>query len=93
MIGPTFQGVDELIDQDPDAVWDPNLNGGDGGVDSPIYGTGLASPRVVKVALFDPTQVTQSGMQSIEFNNSHVPRGAARCAGPRHGPVPVLRER
>lgn len=69
MIGPTFQGVDELIAQDPDAFWDTSLNDGDGGVNSPDYGTGLASPRVVKVALFDPTQVTQSGMQSIVFNN------------------------
>jgi hypothetical protein len=63
MIGPTFQGIDELIAQDPNAVWET------GGVNSPTYGTGLASPRVVKVALFDPTQVTGSGMQSIEFNN------------------------
>lgn len=69
MIGPTFQGVDELIAKDPEAVWDQSLNGGTGGVDSPIYGTGLASPRVVKVALFDPTQVTGPGMQSIVFNN------------------------
>lgn len=69
MIGPTFQGVDELIDKDPNAFWDPSLNGGTGGVNSPDYGAGLASPRVVKVALFDPRQITGSGMQTIVFNN------------------------
>ena len=75
MVGPTFQGVDELIDQDPTAYWEPNANGGKGGVARPnpdgpgFIQVGMSSPRVVKIALFNPTQITSSGMQTIEFNN------------------------
>jgi hypothetical protein len=76
MVGPTFQGIGELIDSDPTAYWEQAANGGRGGVarpnaDSPTgwEDVGTASPRVVKMALFDPTQITGSGMQSIEFNN------------------------
>jgi hypothetical protein len=76
MVGPTFQGISEVIDQDPTAYWEPAANGGRGGVarpsaDSPTgwEEVGSSSPRVVKMALFDPTQITGSGMQSIEFNN------------------------
>lgn len=69
MIGPTAQGIDELMEMDPEAEWNPSLNGSTGGVDSPEYGQGMASPRIIKVALFDPTQITGPGMQSIVFNN------------------------
>ena len=69
MIGPTDQGISELMDEDPNAVWDWTLNEGAGGVYSPLYGTGLSSPRVMKVALFDSNQITKGGMQDIEFNN------------------------
>lgn len=69
MIGPTYQGIDELIDEDPGASWDPTANGNRGGIVGSAFGPGLASPRVIKVALFDRSQVTQSGMQTIEFNN------------------------
>lgn len=76
MVGPTFQGVGELIAQDPTAYWEPSANGGRGGVARPNAASpngwmqvGVASPRVVKLALFDPTQITGPGMQSIEFNN------------------------
>ncbi|MEJ2541405.1 MAG: pilus assembly protein TadG-related protein [Gemmatimonadota bacterium] len=70
MIGPTQQGVGELIDEDPDAEWSDALGGparpDENGELVPI---GVNSPRVIKVALFDPRQITSSGMQSIEFNN------------------------
>jgi hypothetical protein len=76
MVGPTFQGIDELIDQDPTARWDENVivDGRRGGVVRPNGSggstvVGTASPRVVKMALFDPTQINTSGMQTIEFNN------------------------
>jgi hypothetical protein len=70
MIGPTSQGIDELIDEDPDAVWDPSLDGGRGGIaNSNAGGDGMASPRVVKVAIFDPSEIDGSGMQTIRFNN------------------------
>ena len=69
MVGPTFQGIDELISEDPNAYWDPSANGGDGGIAGSDYGDGLNSPRVVKLAMFDPTQIEGSGMQTIQFNN------------------------
>jgi hypothetical protein len=70
MVGPTFQGVRELLDEDPGARWDPTLDGGRGGIaDSQYGGDGMTSPRVVKIALFDPTELGGSGMQTIRFNN------------------------
>lgn len=62
MIGPTAQGVDDLIAQDPDAYWDESTN-------SVVSDHGMDSPRVVRIALFDPSQITSSGMQEISFNN------------------------
>ena len=46
MVGPTMQGVDDLIDQDPDARWDDDL-------DKPVS-TMYPSPRVVGIPLYDP---------------------------------------
>lgn len=68
MIGPTAQGVDELIDQDPNAVWDPGL-GLNGGIANSAFGDGLSSPRVIKLAIFDPQEIDGPGMQTISFNN------------------------
>ncbi|UCB52254.1 MAG: hypothetical protein JSV10_09750 [Candidatus Zixiibacteriota bacterium] len=48
MIGPTDHGLEDLIAKDPSAQWDP----GTGTVINSAYGT---SPRIVKVAAFDPT--------------------------------------
>jgi hypothetical protein len=65
MIGPTAQGIGELIDEDPDAYWDDQVDR--------IMGSDFAdpmdSPRVIKIALFDISQVSGPGMQSITFNN------------------------
>ncbi|MEJ2205619.1 MAG: pilus assembly protein TadG-related protein [Gemmatimonadota bacterium] len=69
MIGPTYQGIDELMSEDPDAYWDPAANEGRGGIVNSAFGPGMASPRVIKIALFDISQVTAPGMQTIEFNN------------------------
>lgn len=70
MVGPTAQGIDELISEDPNAWWNPSLNDGRGGIEDSEYGDdGWNSPRVVKLALFDPTQIEGSGMQTIQFNN------------------------
>jgi Flp pilus assembly protein TadG len=63
MTGPTFQGVGELIRQDPDAYWDDGTNS----VVSDDHG--LDSPRIITVALFDPTQIEKGGRQFIRFNN------------------------
>jgi hypothetical protein len=67
MIGPTAQGVDELINEDPNASWDDATNQI---VNSdPKFGDAMNSPRVIKIALIDPTQIQGSGMQTIMFNN------------------------
>jgi hypothetical protein len=62
MVGPTYQGVQELIDQDPDAYWDERSN-------SVVSRYGMESPRVVTVALFDPGEINHPGRQYIRFNN------------------------
>ena len=66
MVGPTFQGIGELINDDPSAYWDPSTQT----VKGSTYGAGwMDSPRVVKLALIAPGQITSSGMQTITFNN------------------------
>jgi Flp pilus assembly protein TadG len=66
MVGPTFQGVGELIKDDPNAYWDPSTQT----VKGSTFGDGwMNSPRVVKLALFAPGQITKSGMTTIKFNN------------------------
>jgi Flp pilus assembly protein TadG len=83
MVGPTFQGMQDLIGQDPDACWaeeaDPNHAGytrGEvrlmsGGSCSAAYPSWESSPRVITVPLFDPAQI-QSGRTSLQFNNLGV---------------------
>jgi hypothetical protein len=46
MVGPTDQGMDDLIARDPDAYWDTTLN-------TPVS-TVHPSPRVVIIPLYDP---------------------------------------
>jgi hypothetical protein len=66
MVGPTWQGTEDLIDQDPNARWDEATNT----VLGSSYGAGwMSSPRVIKIALIDPYQIEGPGMQTIRFNN------------------------
>jgi Flp pilus assembly protein TadG len=46
MVGPTKQGMDDLIAKDPDAYWDP--------VNEKVVSTKNPSPRIVAIPLFDP---------------------------------------
>ncbi|MDX1647883.1 MAG: pilus assembly protein TadG-related protein [Longimicrobiales bacterium] len=62
MVGPTFQGVQELISKDRDAYWDE-------GSKMVVSEHGMDSPRVVTVALFDPAEITKPGRQYLRFNN------------------------
>lgn len=71
MVGPTFQGVRDLIAQDPTAQWNETVKT-DGTITGEITGSqfpGLESPRVIKVAMIDPYQLVTSGMQTVEFTN------------------------
>lgn len=70
MVGPTFQGVRDLMEQDIGATWDPTGGpDGQGAVVGSEYGNWMDSPRVIKVAVMSPDQLVSSGMQEIEFNN------------------------
>lgn len=72
MVGPTKQGVDDLIDLDPGAYWDTAANGGKGGVAGGCQGanppTCTKSPRLVAVPMFDVDEYDAgkaSGRQTI----------------------------
>lgn len=54
MVGPTKQGVQDLIDQDPGAFWDAGCNC----VNSTL---GTSSPRLKPFAFFDPRLPYESG--------------------------------
>jgi len=84
MIGPTFQGIKELMDKDSLACWDEVVGAGGAYTTGSVkrrapgsslcnlsYGAWEDSPRVVMVPLFDPTQLT-TGRYTIEFNNLAV---------------------
>jgi hypothetical protein len=62
MVGPTYQGVSQLIAQDPGAFFDERSN-------TVVSQYGMDSPRVVTVALFDPGEITKPGRQYLRFNN------------------------
>jgi hypothetical protein len=83
MIGPTKQGIDSLMAQDPKACWLPasdathpgygNLWGGKVGLlqgtkCTDTYTSWQSSPRVMMVPLFDPSQIS-NGRTSLTFNN------------------------
>ena len=71
MSGPTVQGFKNLISLDPNAKWSDTAYGGKGGVINfdPKFGSWENSPRVVKVALYEPGQIDKPGKTSIHFNN------------------------
>jgi hypothetical protein len=58
MQGPTRQGVNNLISQDPNAYWDNASNS----VQGSDYGL---SPRVIKIAFFDPRFTPKSGRNFV----------------------------
>jgi hypothetical protein len=70
MVGPTRQGVDNLIAKDPNAFWDPSTNTY---VPSSTY-PGLTSPRLKTIPLYDPYYITQvaGGNHNLKFNNFAV---------------------
>lgn len=63
MIGPTKQGIEDLISQDPGARWDPV----DGIVNS-AFPPG-ASPRIGRVPMFDPRVPPGTGKQQLQITN------------------------
>ena len=65
MQGPTRQGIEDLIAKDKNAEWDVDADS----VVGSAYRPWKASPRVVKIPLFDPTQELKPGKKPIVFNN------------------------
>jgi hypothetical protein len=65
MKGPTKQGIEALIAKDPNARWNVNADS----VVGSAYRPWKASPRVVKIPLFDPTREVRPGKKPIVFNN------------------------
>lgn len=64
MIGPTKQGVQDLIDLDPNASWDT----GNGQITGSAYGTS-GSPRIIRIPFFDPRFPPTSGKQDFVVTN------------------------
>ena len=60
MVGPTDQGVEELISADPLAEWDPIT----GNVINSTYGV---SPRVIIMAAYDPTLGNQTDANGRDY--------------------------
>jgi hypothetical protein len=67
MVGPTAQGIRELLSQDPNAFWNPETNA----PQSPNFpGAQIQnSPRMMVMALAAPGQKMQGAAFPIQFNN------------------------
>jgi len=63
MIGPTKQGIQDLIDQDPGASWTDGI-----GIVGSAFPPG-ASPRIGRVPMFDPGNPPTSGKQDLQVTN------------------------
>jgi len=71
MVGPTKQGFQDLINQDPHAVWNSNMQCITDDVDA-LSSNGDAcrsSPRVRPVPLFDPSESPLNGAHPFKFTN------------------------
>jgi len=71
MSGPTMQGFKDLIDQDPNAVWNDGM---DCVVDSGYQSSADASqcrdsPRIRPIPMFDPTEEIDAGSKPFTFTN------------------------
>ncbi len=69
MVGPTKSGIEYLNGLDKNAKWTPGPGGVGGTVTGSSYPEWRDSPRVIKVALYDPALESKSGRISIKFNN------------------------
>jgi len=64
MVGPTRQGVQDLIDLDPGAYWDTSSDTIAGSAFGPS-----GSPRIIRIPFFDPAQPPTSGKTTVEITN------------------------
>ena len=64
MVGPTKQGVLDLLAQDPNAQWDAANKE----ISGSSYGP-TGSPRIIRIPFFDPRNPPTSGKQTVEVTN------------------------
>ena len=64
MVGPTKQGVQDLIDQDPGAQWDATTKE----IVASAFGP-TGSPRIIRIPFFDPSKPFTSGKQDFVVTN------------------------
>jgi hypothetical protein len=64
MIGPTQQGVDQLINMDPNAFWDDAI----GEIANSAYGS-ASSPRIIRIVFFNPADPPISGKTTVVVTN------------------------
>lgn len=69
MVGPTWQGIGDLIDLDPGATWDPSANGGQGAVVGSSFDNWYDSPRVAKILLYPPDGIGSSSDKTFTVQN------------------------
>lgn len=73
MVGPTRQGIDDLLAQDPGARWNPTGGAdGHGTVEGSSFSDWRASPRVVALPIFSPEQIADvqsGGNLDLTFSN------------------------
>ncbi|MHC1789928.1 pilus assembly protein TadG-related protein [Solidesulfovibrio sp.] len=61
MVGPTTQGLADLMATDPGASWDPGTNA----IVGSAYADPMKSPRVALIPFYDPSRPQHSGRNSI----------------------------
>jgi hypothetical protein len=68
MVGPTSQGVNYLIDLDPSAYWqsDGTYQTNGGYVAGSAYDGEFASPRIIKIPMYDPDYPPSSGRNTVD---------------------------
>ena len=71
MSGPTMQGFKDLIDQDPNAVWNDVMDCivDNGQQSSRDVSYCRSSPRVRPIPMFDPTEEIDAGSKPFTFTN------------------------
>ncbi|SIN80274.1 Flp pilus assembly protein TadG [Halodesulfovibrio marinisediminis DSM 17456] len=65
MVGPTRQGINDLVSQDPYARWSTNENK----IVNSLYANPLDSPRVAIIAFYDPLLPPRPGRGTVFVNN------------------------
>ncbi|QLA14856.1 pilus assembly protein TadG-related protein [Desulfolutivibrio sulfoxidireducens] len=61
MVGPTNQGLDELLAADPDAAWDDTAKA----ITGSKFSDPMKSPRVALIPFYDPSRPQMSGRNTI----------------------------